>query len=99
MIEQQVRQNSRVDPSGNIFLPYPWNPASGATVPGTGVWRGYAIAAASGAVKIAGSDFGTLTLGTASAAGQIFQFLVGITLNETLTLTNCTIVGGVITES
>ena len=57
------------------------------------------MAAASGAVEIAGSDFGTLTLGTATAAGQAFQFLVGVTLNEVLTLTNCTIVGGVITES
>lgn len=101
MSEDQVRVNSRLDQSGTVFLPLPYLATGAAPIkaPGTGVWKGYAVAAASGAVTIAGSDFGTLTLGTASAAGQAFFFQVGLTLNEVITLTNCTIVGGVITES
>ena len=89
---QQVQVNSRIDPSGQSPLPVLW--LGNNTAPATGIWKGYAVSSATGAVGVQG-----VTLGIATAAGQAFAFLLGVSYNDTGSLTNCTISGGMITES
>ena len=68
--------------------------AGGAPSPATGIWRGYAVAAAAGAVAVGG-----VTLGTASAAGNAYPFVLGVTPGQTPSLENCSVVGGVLEYS
>ena len=68
--------------------------AGGAPSPATGIWRGYAVAAAAGAVAVGG-----VILGTAAAAGNAYPFVLGVTQGQTPILENCSVVGGVLEYS
>lgn len=77
----------------NFPSPVPY--AGGVAAPITGIWRGYAVASADGAVEITVGGV-VANLGTASAVGQSFAFTLGVVAGDTVTLTNCAIAGGMI---
>ena len=84
-------------PSGfdvNNFPPKVPYAGTGAA-PITGTWRGYAVARAAGEVSIEISGV-TVTLGSATVAGQSFAFTLGIGATVTPALTNCSIGGGIL---
>lgn len=92
-------QNSPTVSIGNFPSTFPRQPSiyyNGTTAaPITGTWRGYAVAGAAGVVSIEVSGV-TITLGSATEAGQSFAFTLGIGATMTPTLTNCSIGGGIL---
>jgi len=80
------------DPTDTNQLPIAWD--GGATAPVTGMWRGFAVATAAGAVEIKSTDGVQVTLGTAAGAGASFAFVLFVTSGGAVTLTNCSIGGG-----
>ena len=57
--------------------------------PSRGIWRGYAISTAAGAVSVNG-----IVIGTATGAGQSFYFQIWVDNAQEAALVNCSVAGG-----
>jgi hypothetical protein len=74
------------DPNNITYFPVSYNSGN---APASGMWRGYAVATASGEVEVNG-----VNLGSATAAGQTFFFTMFVAQGSAATFVNCSVVGG-----